>query len=259
MATTGKIASGQWLEKNVWTKLRIWGSGVRISSGAPNGINDLRQRPQCREVMASEAASTDFWNVEPWPEPVETRLLLQEIITKVCRYIVLRPEAMTATALWTMTAWAHEGAMHSPILAAISVEPDSGKSTLLGVLRFLVPKPFVSVEPTGPSVRTAARSSSSRRASSASLASCSAMISQRSLAAETEVMITLGLPMLYPQIAALMASGFFQYPFITCGPRKQISPFSPIGSTLSPSSSTSSPNTRCQLRWKFAQAREVVT
>ena len=31
-------------------------------------------------------------------------------------------------------------------------EPDSGKSTLLGVLRFLVPKPFVSVEPTGPSV-----------------------------------------------------------------------------------------------------------
>ena len=75
--------------------------------------------------MASEAASTDSWNVEPWPEPVETRLLLQEIITKVCRYIVLRPEAMTATALWTMTAWAHEGATHSPI------EPDSGKSTLL--------------------------------------------------------------------------------------------------------------------------------
>ena len=51
-----------------------------------------------------------------------------------------------------MTAWAHEGAAHSPILAAISVESDSGKSTLLGVLRFLVPKPFVSVEPTGPSV-----------------------------------------------------------------------------------------------------------
>ena len=68
------------------------------------------------------------------------------------------PEALIATALWTMTAWAHEGATHSPILAAISVEPDSGKSTLLGVLRFLVPKPFVSVEPTGPSVyRTVGR------------------------------------------------------------------------------------------------------
>ena len=51
-----------------------------------------------------------------------------------------------------MTAWAPEGATYSRILAAISLEPDFGKSTLLGVLRFLVPKPFVSVEPTGPSV-----------------------------------------------------------------------------------------------------------
>jgi putative DNA primase/helicase len=102
--------------------------------------------------MASETASTDSWNVEPWPEPVETRVLLQEISAKISKYIVMRPEAVTATVLWTMTAWAHEGAAHSPILAAISVEPDSGKSTLPGVLRFLLPKPFVSVEPTGPSV-----------------------------------------------------------------------------------------------------------
>ena len=102
--------------------------------------------------MQSRAASTDPWTVEPWPDPVETQALLQQISAKISKYLVLRPEAVTATVLWTMTAWAHEGATHSPILAAISVEPDSGKSTLLGVLRFLVPKPFVSVEPTGPSV-----------------------------------------------------------------------------------------------------------
>ena len=100
--------------------------------------------------MQSWAASTDSWNVELWPDPVETHALLQKISAKIRKYIVLRPEAVIATALWTMTAWAPEGATHSPILAAISVEPDSGKSTLLGVLRFLVPKPFVSVEPTGP-------------------------------------------------------------------------------------------------------------
>jgi hypothetical protein len=102
--------------------------------------------------MESRAASTDPWNVEPWPDPVETQALLQEISTKISKYIIMRPEAVTATVLWAMTAWAHESATHSPILAAISVEPDSGKSTLLGVLRFLVPKPFVSVEPTDPSV-----------------------------------------------------------------------------------------------------------
>ena len=102
--------------------------------------------------MESRAASTDPWDVEPWPDPVETRVLLQEISAKISKYSVVRPEAVTATVLWTTMAWAQEGATHSPILAAISVEPDSGKSTLLGVLRFLVPKPFVSVEPTGPSV-----------------------------------------------------------------------------------------------------------
>src|SRR5580693_4868848 len=96
--------------------------------------------------VQSWTASTDSWNVELWPDPVETQALLQKISAKIRKCIVLRPEAVIATALWTMTAWAHEGAAHSPILAAISVEPDSGKSTLLGVLRFLVPKPFVSVE-----------------------------------------------------------------------------------------------------------------
>ena len=89
--------------------------------------------------MKARAASTDSWNVELWPDPVETQALLQKISAKIRKYIVLRPEALIATALWTMTAWAHEGATHSPILAAISVEPDSGKSSLLGVLRFLVP------------------------------------------------------------------------------------------------------------------------
>ena len=84
--------------------------------------------------MQSWTASTNLWNVELWPDPVEAQKLLQKISAKIRKYIVLRPEALIATALWTMTAWAHEGATHSPILAAISVEPDSGKSTLLGVL-----------------------------------------------------------------------------------------------------------------------------
>ena len=60
--------------------------------------------------MQSWAASTDSWNVELWPDPVETQALLQKISAKIRKYIVLRPEALIATALWTMTAWAHEGA-----------------------------------------------------------------------------------------------------------------------------------------------------
>src|ERR1700722_13088886 len=63
--------------------------------------------------MQSWTASTDSWNVELWPDPVETQKLLQKISAKIRKYIVLRPEALTATALWTMTAWAHEGATRS--------------------------------------------------------------------------------------------------------------------------------------------------
>ena len=55
-----------------------------------------------------------FWTLSR-PEPVETRLLLQEISAKISKYIVLRREAVIATALWTMTAWAHEGTTHSPV------------------------------------------------------------------------------------------------------------------------------------------------
>ena len=73
----------------------------------------------------------------------------------ISKYIVLRREAVIATALWTMTAWAHEGTTRTPLFwPQFLSNPISGKSTLLGVLRFLVPKPFVSVEPTGPSAYT---------------------------------------------------------------------------------------------------------
>ena len=41
--------------------------------------------------MESRAVSTDAWNIELWPEPVETRALLQKISAKISKYIVLRP------------------------------------------------------------------------------------------------------------------------------------------------------------------------
>jgi Protein of unknown function (DUF3631) len=92
------------------------------------------------------------WYVEPWGEPVATVALLQEIIAKVTKHIVARPHEALTIALWVAFAWIHEVATHSPYLVVTSAEPDSGKTTLLGVLRFLVPKPFMSVESTGPSI-----------------------------------------------------------------------------------------------------------
>ena len=93
------------------------------------------------------------WDVAPWEEPVATAELLPEIINKIRRYIVARPHETIAIALWTMMAWTHDiAAYHSVYLVVTSAEPDSGKTTLLGVLKFLVPKPFTGAEPTGPSI-----------------------------------------------------------------------------------------------------------
>src|SRR4029077_8796286 len=64
--------------------------------------------------MESRAASTDPWNVEPWSDPVETRVLLLEISAKISKYIVMRLEAVTATVLWTTMAW-HTRARRTPL------------------------------------------------------------------------------------------------------------------------------------------------
>jgi putative DNA primase/helicase len=93
------------------------------------------------------------WHVDPWHDPVATVALLQELIIKIRKHIVAQPHEVLAIVLWVLMAWIHGvAATHSPYLVATSAEPDSGKSTLLGVLGFLVPKPFTGAEPTGPSV-----------------------------------------------------------------------------------------------------------
>jgi putative DNA primase/helicase len=94
---------------------------------------------------------TDTEGVEPWPEPVEGGKLLDDLNKQIGRYIVVNDHAATAVALWVMMAWTHNAiATHSPNLVVTSAEPDSGKTTMLGVLERLTPKPLVATELTGP-------------------------------------------------------------------------------------------------------------
>jgi putative DNA primase/helicase len=87
---------------------------------------------------------------ELWPETVDTVKLLADLVKQIRRYVVIRDDGTTAVALFAAMSWIHNAvATHSPILAATSSDPDSGKTTLLGVLGLLVPKPFRSAEPTG--------------------------------------------------------------------------------------------------------------
>jgi hypothetical protein len=98
------------------------------------------------------------WSVEPWDKPVATAAVLQELIARINKHVVMRPHAALAVALWILLTWVHEVAAHySPYLVATSVEPDEGKSTLImDVVGHLVPRPFPGGEPTAATVfRTA--------------------------------------------------------------------------------------------------------
>jgi putative DNA primase/helicase len=90
---------------------------------------------------------------ELWPEAVETAKLLQDLIDQIKRFIVVHEDGAVAVALWTMLAWIHDAvATHSPVLVVTSAEPDSGKTTLLGVLAQLNPNPLSGAELTGPAL-----------------------------------------------------------------------------------------------------------
>jgi hypothetical protein len=87
------------------------------------------------------------WNVEPWPDPVDGDSLIPDIIRKIRKHVVMSHENALAIALWIMLAWVHEEvATHSPILDITSAEPESGKSTTLGLISFLLPRCVSSVE-----------------------------------------------------------------------------------------------------------------
>jgi putative DNA primase/helicase len=106
-----------------------------------------------RIELAAEATRPLFphWAVEPWPEPVDGGVLLQLIVEKIRRHVVMSEDQAVAIALWAVLTWVHEtAAVHSPILLVTSAEANSGKSTLIGVIGFLARNALLSVSITGP-------------------------------------------------------------------------------------------------------------
>jgi hypothetical protein len=91
---------------------------------------------------------------EPWPEPVDAAVLFQELSTKVLRYVVLQPNHLTAGVLWAAHSWLYDHGVptHSPMLAATSAEPDSGKTTFVAVLGRIAPRYVLNVEMNGPNL-----------------------------------------------------------------------------------------------------------
>jgi len=118
------------------------------------GGDEPALRQEFDELLGVGGGEASTEKVEAWPEPVDTTTLLQECSDKICRYVVLQEHQQTAAVLWTAHAWLydHNVLTHSPILAATSAEPDSGKSTLVAVGGHGTPRFSLNIEMTGPSL-----------------------------------------------------------------------------------------------------------
>jgi Protein of unknown function (DUF3631) len=87
------------------------------------------------------------WITDPWPEVVDGESLLRDIIKRILRHVIISDYHALVVALWIMLAWVHdEVAVHSPILNINSPEPESAKSTMLGLVAFLAPRCIASVD-----------------------------------------------------------------------------------------------------------------
>jgi putative DNA primase/helicase len=93
-----------------------------------------------------KSAPRDHWVVEPWPASVGGAILIERIVRRIKRHVVLSDQSALASGLWVAFAWAHDASVHSPILLVSSPEAECGKSTLLGIISLMVPRGFIFVE-----------------------------------------------------------------------------------------------------------------
>jgi Protein of unknown function (DUF3631) len=120
--------------------------GVRISV-----LDEEVETGRTRLALKAEPPPLfPHWHIEAWPEAVDGNALIRDIMRCLQRHVVLTPDQALTVALWIMMAWAHAGAaIYSPILMTTSAEANSGKTTLLNLIGFLVPRSLSIVEATG--------------------------------------------------------------------------------------------------------------
>jgi putative DNA primase/helicase len=99
-----------------------------------------------RAVIRKQSSDLPYWKVEPASRAVDGDLLLQATERRLRRHIVADDAIFTAAALWDLFAWNHSSFVHSPILLTTSKEPNSGKTTLIELLKFMVPRGMSTTE-----------------------------------------------------------------------------------------------------------------
>ncbi|HWX19904.1 MAG TPA: DUF3631 domain-containing protein [Candidatus Binatia bacterium] len=107
------------------------------SAGPVNGVHIEPPKPLANP-------SVHFPEIEPWPEPVDGKALLDDILAELRRFIVFPKWTAETIALWVLHTYACYLRDVATYLAIESPERECGKSTLLTVLLGLVYRPLPS-------------------------------------------------------------------------------------------------------------------
>jgi Protein of unknown function (DUF3631) len=90
------------------------------------------------ELDAPKAGRELFLNEpEPWPDPVDTATVLDELAATLARHMFMSQDTITAAALWCAHTWVFERFDRTPRLAITSPTKRCGKSTLLEILEMV--------------------------------------------------------------------------------------------------------------------------
>ena len=98
-----------------------------------------------RIEQEAEKLLEPHWEVAPADDPVDATQLFAEIEARILQHVVMPKDLAFVVALWVGQTWIHQHGTYSPILGVTSAERDSGKSTLMGVVAFLVRRSLLSV------------------------------------------------------------------------------------------------------------------
>ena len=106
-----------------------------------NGDEVVVQRRSLETSWIPRDWAVKLPEVEPWPEGVDGKSLLEGIARTIERFVVLERWAIDATALWVVHTYAFELRDVTAYLGIQSPQHRCGKSTLLDVLGRLVNRP----------------------------------------------------------------------------------------------------------------------
>src|SRR3989475_7544378 len=87
--------------------------------------------------MKTEASGLEMLEVEPWPESVNGKVLLDTLVQILRRFVVLPKWAAETLALWILHTFAFQLRDVTTYIGIESPEKRCGKTTLLGLLNEL--------------------------------------------------------------------------------------------------------------------------